>query len=73
MRDYFAEALGLQCVLPPISYRFNTPDPQCTSGVLNATVTQATIRKTICRPGCSDSVRPATSVTSLEKPASICA
>jgi hypothetical protein len=40
---------------------------------IDATVTEATIRKTICRPGCSDSVRPATSVTSLEKPASICA
>ena len=50
---------------------FNMPDPHCTPGALNPAVTQATINKTICRPGYSSRIRPSTSVTEPEKLASI--
>ena len=52
-------------------YPFNMPDLHCTPGALNPAVTQATIHKTICRPGYSSSIRPSTSVTGPEKLASI--
>lgn len=52
-------------------YPFTTPDPHCTPGTLNPAVTQATIRRTICRSGYSSSIRPSTSVTRPEKLASI--
>jgi hypothetical protein len=53
------------------SYPFNMPDPYCTPGALNPAVTQATIRRTICRPGYSSSIRPSSSVTGREKLASM--
>ena len=52
-------------------YPFTMPDPHCTPGALNAAVTQATIHKTICRPGYSGGIRPPASVTGPEKLASL--
>jgi hypothetical protein len=52
-------------------YPFNLPDAHCTPGALNPAVNQATLRKTICRPGYTSSIRPSTSVTDREKLASI--
>ena len=48
-------------------YPFTMPDSHCTPGALNPAVTQATIHRTICRPGYSSSIRPSTSVTGPEK------
>jgi hypothetical protein len=50
---------------------FTMPDLRCTPGALNAAVTQATIRTTICRRGYTTRIRPSTSVTGPEKLASI--
>jgi hypothetical protein len=52
---------------------YSRPDPRCTPGALNPTVTQATIDRTICVPGWTDSVRPPESITEQEKAASIAA
>lgn len=49
------------------------PDPACTPGALNPAVTQATIHRTICVPGWTDSVRPPEAVTEQEKAASMAA
>lgn len=49
------------------------PDPRCTPGALNPAVTQATIGRTICRSGWTESVRPAESITEPEKYASMAA
>jgi hypothetical protein len=42
---------------------FYLPDLHCTPGALNAAVTQATVRKTICHSGYTSRIRPSTSVT----------
>jgi hypothetical protein len=47
------------------------PDPRCTPGALNPTVTQASIGVTICRSGWTSTVRPPASITAREKLASI--
>ena len=52
---------------------YERPDPSCTPGALNPAVTQATISKTICLAGWTDTVRPPESVTEQEKAASIAA
>jgi hypothetical protein len=52
-------------------YPFDMPDSRCTPGALNPAVTQATLRRTICRRGYSSSIRPPTSITQPEKLASI--
>ena len=52
-------------------YPFNMSDLHCTPGALNPAVSQTTIRKTICRPGYSSSIRPPASVTRPEELASI--
>jgi hypothetical protein len=49
------------------------PDPRCTPGAANPTVTQATISSTICRSGWTSTVRPAASITEPEKLASMAA
>jgi hypothetical protein len=49
------------------------PDPRCTPGSLNPTVTQATITQTICVSGWTETVRPSESVTEPEKLASLAA
>jgi hypothetical protein len=49
------------------------PDPACTPGALNPTVTQATIDSTICVEGWTETVRPAESITEPEKAASMAA
>ena len=49
------------------------PDPTCTPGSLNPTVTQATIGQTICVSGWTETVRPSESVTEPEKLASLAA
>jgi hypothetical protein len=49
------------------------PDPRCTPGLRNPSVTQATIRRTICRSGWTGTVRPPVSVTGPEKRASMLA
>jgi hypothetical protein len=50
---------------------FNMPDLHCTPGALNPAVTQATIRKAICRSGYSSRIRLSASVTGAEKLASM--
>ena len=52
---------------------YSFPDPRCTPGTLNPGVAQATIRRTICRSGWSESVRPRESITEREKYASLAA
>jgi hypothetical protein len=52
---------------------YSRPDPRCTPGALNPAVTQATIARTICRSGWTESVRPAESITEPEKYASMAA
>jgi hypothetical protein len=49
------------------------PDPTCTPGALNPTVTQATIGKTVCVSGWTSTVRPPESVTEQEKVGSMSA
>src|SRR4051812_1439221 len=39
------------------------PDRTCTSGARDRRVVQSNIRRTICRPGYTDTVRPPTSYT----------
>ncbi len=52
---------------------FSEPDPSCTPGALNPAVTQATIDRTICVSGWTETVRPSESVTEPEKQASMAA
>jgi hypothetical protein len=49
------------------------PDPRCTPGALNPSVTQASIGTTICRSGWTATVRPPASITTPEKRASMSA
>jgi hypothetical protein len=52
---------------------YSRPDPSCTPGALNPHVTQATIRRTICRAGWTSTVRPREKITEREKFASMAA
>jgi hypothetical protein len=52
---------------------FSRPDPRCTPGALNPTVTQATLGRTICSSGWTATVRPSVSITDREKAASMAA
>ena len=52
---------------------YSRPDPACTPGALNPAVSQATIDRTICVEGWTDTVRPPESVTEREKAASLAA
>jgi hypothetical protein len=52
---------------------YSRPDPHCTPGALDPTVTQATIGSTICRSGWTSGVRPPVSITEPEKLASLAA
>ena len=49
------------------SGRYSEPDPACTPGALNPAVTQATVARTICVSGWTDTVRPSESITEPEK------
>jgi hypothetical protein len=55
------------------SSRYSRPDPRCTPGALNPAVTQATIGRTICRRGWTETIRPPERVTEPEKAASMAA
>lgn len=55
------------------SGRFSLPDPGCTPGAIDRTVTQANIHQTICRRGYTRTVRPPESVTRREKRRSLAA
>jgi hypothetical protein len=55
------------------SGRFSRPDPKCTPGALNPSVTQASVRRTICAAGWTSTVRPPVSVSEPEKFASMAA
>jgi hypothetical protein len=52
---------------------YSRPDPHCTPGAVNPSVTQATISSTVCRPGWTSTVRPPGSITEPEKFASMAA
>jgi len=52
---------------------YELPDPRCTPGSLNPSVTQATIGSTICTSGWTSGVRPAESVSEPEKIADMAA
>lgn len=52
---------------------FERPDPRCTPGAVNPTVTQVSIYSTICRSGWTSTVRPSVSITEPEKLASMAA
>jgi len=52
---------------------YSRPDPACTPGALNPAVTQATIDRTICVEGWTDTVRPPEAVSEQEKAASMAA
>ncbi len=66
---------GLTGPMPPpgrCHYRtasdgYQLPDPTCTPGAIDAGVTQADIRATICRSGYTDLVRPPDSITEPAK------
>ena len=55
------------CHYGKTSNGFHAPDPSCTPGALNAAVTQATIRSTICVSGYTKSIRLATTYSDPEK------
>jgi hypothetical protein len=46
---------------------FSRPDPRCTPGAIDPSVTEANIDRTICRTGYTRTVRPPESVTEPEK------
>lgn len=52
---------------------FSLPDPHCTPGAADPSVTQANIDETICRTGYTRTVRPPESITEREKRASLAA
>jgi len=52
---------------------FSLPDPSCTPGAVDPTVTQANIGATICRSGYTKTIRPAEDITEAEKRASLAA
>jgi hypothetical protein len=52
---------------------YSRPDPGCTPGALNPAVTPATLARTICRSGWTETVRPSESITEPEKRASMSA
>jgi hypothetical protein len=52
---------------------YSRPDPSCTPGALNPSVTQADIGRTICRAGWTGTTRPPEAITEAEKRASILA
>jgi hypothetical protein len=52
---------------------YSRPDPACTPGTLNPAVTQATIDRTICVTGWTETVRPPETVTEQEKAGSMAA
>jgi hypothetical protein len=52
---------------------YSRPDPACTPGALNHAVRQATIDRTICVDGWTETVRPPESITEQEKAASMAA
>ena len=51
--------------------RYTLPDPHCTPGAINPTVTQSTIARTICVSGWTKTVRPPERITEPEKLASM--
>jgi hypothetical protein len=53
--------------------RYALPDPHCTPGAVNPSVTQATIGRTICVSGWTKTVRPSESITEREKRGSMAA
>jgi hypothetical protein len=53
--------------------KFSLPDVRCTPGAIDPAVSQANIGSTICRPGYTETVRPAESITEREKRASLLA
>jgi hypothetical protein len=57
-----AAAVASKCVS-----RAGLPDLKCTPGALNPNVKQSTIRKTICVPNWTDTVRPSASYTNRLK------
>jgi hypothetical protein len=52
---------------------FVLPDPRCTPGAIDPSVTQANIGHTICRAGYSATIRPPESITESEKRSSLAA
>lgn len=52
---------------------YERPAPSCTPGALNPAVTQATIYRTICASGWTETVRPPESISEQEKLASMAA
>ncbi len=52
---------------------FSLPDPHCTPGALNPSVSQADVQSTICADAWTGTVRPQESVTEPEKEASLAA
>ncbi len=52
---------------------FSLPDPHCTPGAIDPTVTPADIQSTICADGWTETVRPPESITEPEKEASLAA
>jgi hypothetical protein len=50
---------------------YSLPDPRCTPGAIDPTVTQGDIGRTVCRSGYTETVRPPESVTETEKRASL--
>src|SRR3954452_12856976 len=61
----FHNNAGCPAVAAPNTCQVNgqAQDRHCTPGVLNPTVTQATIKRTICRTGWTSTIRPPTSYT----------
>ncbi|MGI8506166.1 MAG: hypothetical protein ACR2MK_05060 [Solirubrobacteraceae bacterium] len=51
--------------------RFSLPDPSCTPGAIDPSVTQADIGRTICATGYTETVRPPEYITEAEKRASV--
>jgi hypothetical protein len=74
-----ADSYVVQAQPSPNSCRARTvgglvlPDPRCTPGAINPSVTQADVGQTICRAGYSATIRPPESITESEKRTSLAA
>lgn len=56
--EWTSLAFAVLLFVPPAQAQRATPDPFVTPGAVDSAVTQATIKKTICRSGYARSVRP---------------
>jgi hypothetical protein len=65
--SFLALLAGLAAFLPLTAFAYELPDPVIMPGAINETVTQTSMRGTICRKGWTRSIRPPVSYTNRLK------